>query len=166
MKFQFNYKVAFLIYLFCFLFSNIQYAQETELIGYNNSHPKDKTWQSENTGTNQTVLLQANSIIIDEQVVSGEIVLGAFYTDNSGLECGGFQKYDPAEVYAISLWGNSSEIKSNRNGFKEGEAITWLLQYNGKVYQLTPSYKEGNNFYKSRGMSVIMKLEGKLEFEI
>lgn len=76
-----------------------------------------------NTGSNATYLVQ--SVSFDTENVFFGYLLGAFYTnDNGELSCGGVVSWGGVQT-SISVFGDDSTT-DEKDGFSEGEQITWL----------------------------------------
>ncbi|MDB2442488.1 DUF1566 domain-containing protein [Flavobacteriales bacterium] len=110
--------LSILLLCFCFLNFNTLFSQDIE-------------WPTDiaevNTGANSTYLVQSSNI--DGTPLVFGYVLGAFYTDDAGnLKCGGFANCSSSQ-HQLVVWGDDV-LTPAKEGFAEGESITWLAYNN------------------------------------
>ena len=112
-----------------------------------------------NTGSNATYLIQ--SVSLGEQLTFFGYDLGAFYTNDSGeLECGGFVNWAGVQTN-IAVYGDDSTTPE-KDGFSEGEQITWLAYgtFLGQTYEASVVLGvgptgPGSEIYSSNSINII-----------
>lgn len=95
-------------------------------------------WTTINTGQNHSVMIPANSLFINGNMVSDTLIIGIFYSDNGVLECGGILTYEGTST-ALPVWGDDS-YTTDKDGFSAGESFSWFIFYNDMAYPLSVSY--------------------------
>jgi hypothetical protein len=132
------------------------------LFSFFNTQAQDIYWPEEvleiNTEANSTYLIQ--SVNIDGTSIIDGFVLGAFFTnDSGGLQCGGITNCENGPVQ-IAVWGDDTTTEE-KDGFYEGEEITWLafgsiaeLTYTASVlFSQTLPY--GSNTFSTNGLNIV-----------
>jgi len=119
------------------------------------SEPMD----SINTGTNATYLIQ-NVTFEGNTFIYGKI--GAFYSKNDSLFCGGFTVW-AGEQTNIPVMADDSTTPE-KDGFTEGETIIWLGTSDNGVttYEASVTYMSGDNAgdsYTSNGINIVTSFE-------
>lgn len=113
-----------------------------------------------NTGSNATYMLQSVNFGGENTLFGYN--LGAFYTDDSGnLTCGGFTSWGGVQT-SIAVYGDDSTTPE-KDGFAEGEQITWLAYgtfaeqtYNATVdLGLSPSGTMSTEIFSTNSINLI-----------
>ena len=130
---------------------------------FNNVIAQEVSWPASsseiNTGSNATYLIQ--SVSLGEQLTFFGYNLGAFYTNDSGeLECGGFVNWAGVQTN-IAVYGDDSTTPE-KDGFSEGEQITWLAYgtflgqtYEASVVLVIGPTGPGSEIYSSNSINII-----------
>jgi len=114
--------------------------------------------QEINTGSNSTYFLQSANI--DGASVTSGYILGAFFENDEGdLQCGGFVNCG-SEDMGIAVMGDDTTT-DEKDGFYEGEEITWLAYgsllaqtYTASVlFSTSPPF--GSNSYSTNGINIV-----------
>jgi len=133
------------------------------LISIQQTKAQEVSWPASsseiNTGSNATYLIQ--SVSLGEQLTFFGYNLGAFYTNDSGeLECGGFVNW-AGEQTNIAVYGDDSTTPE-KDGFSEGEQITWLAYgtflehtYDASVVLGVGPTGPGSEIYSSNSINII-----------
>jgi hypothetical protein len=112
----------------------------TLTISHPGSNPSNLStpWNYTNTGLNHSVFISPNSLYINGVPATEAYQIGAFFLDDSQLECGGVVLYDSIST-AIPVWGDDV-FTPNKDGFANGEAFAWHIIYNAVSYPLDVVY--------------------------
>jgi len=130
---------------------------------FNNVIAQEVSWPASsseiNTGSNATYLIQ--SVSLGEQLTFFGYDLGAFYINDSGeLECGGIVTWSGIQTN-IAVYGDDSTTPE-KDGFSEGEQITWLAYgtfleqtYAASVVLGVGPTGPGSDIYSSNSINII-----------
>lgn len=79
--------------------------------------------------------------------------IGAFYDDDGVMECGGAVQWNDTSNVAVVIFGNDTLVAPDKNGFSEGEYITWKFYRtaDGSVEDVKAFDADGDEFYWANG---------------
>ena len=108
-----------------------------------------------NTGVNMTIFLNLDSVSID--LADGDMI-GVFFTNEAGdLVCAGSSAWTGSSI-TIAAWGDDT-FTSLVDGFSAGESIVWKTQTSSGVYDIVPTYDNGDGIFSPNGVLIITSLE-------
>jgi NADH:ubiquinone oxidoreductase subunit E len=108
-----------------------------------------------NTGVNMTIFLNLDSVSID--LADGDMI-GVLFTNEAGdLVCAGSSAWTGSSI-TIAAWGDDT-FTSLVDGFSAGESIVWKTQTSSGVYDIVPTYDNGDGTFSPNGVLVITSLE-------
>ena len=123
-------------------------------------------WSIENdiTGCNTTLGIEMTaSASIDGSPINNGDVIGVFFTDLDGnLACGGLAVWN-GENLAIPVWGDDMTTENIKEGFLEGEEITfqiWNSTTGEIVDNVIVEFLLGDNIFECNGTILLNSIEG------
>ena len=133
------YKLFFLFFLYCNLFSQ-------NLVDFNLI----------NTGSNMTVAILG---INDDLVEDGDTLAVFYDLSNKKVSCGGFVIWNSERV-ALTVWGDDS-TSSEKDGFLNSEDFLPIFHIKNDSIRkaLNAKFLTGNSLYIHNGISVIEVLD-------
>ncbi|MCF8370299.1 MAG: T9SS type A sorting domain-containing protein [Bacteroidales bacterium] len=114
-------------------------------------------WTYFNTGSNQTILLQPNTITVNGLPLDNGDVVGVFYDSAGTPDCCGYTVW-AGVTSAITAWGSEAGLD---NGLQAGETFMWKVwkASDGAVVDMVGNVVPTNT-YVTNGTSVLMSLTG------
>lgn len=114
---------------------------------------------------NYTITSNSHTVSIENVTINGSQIpfgdyIGAFYSDNGNLVCGGYL-YWLGGPGAFMVYGDDP-LTPQKDGFLENEPFFWRTyrQVNEDVVTMTPSISIGLNNFENNGISILSNLEG------
>ena len=85
-------------------------------------------------------------------------MIGVFFTNEAGdLVCAGSSAWTGSSMQ-ISAWGNDATTDV-LDGFSTSDSIVWKTQTSSGVYDIEPTYENGNGIYIPNGLLIVNSLE-------
>ena len=108
-----------------------------------------------NTGVNMTIFLNLDSVSID--LADGDMI-GVFFTNEAGdLVCAGSSAWTGSSI-TVAAWADDT-FTSLVDGFSAGESIVWKTQTPSGVYDIVPTYDDGEGIFIANGLLIVNSLE-------
>ena len=109
-----------------------------------------------NTGSNMTLFINLNTVSDD---LSDGDMIGVFFTNEAGdLICAGSSTWTGFFLMQIAAFGNDATTDV-LDGFSAGDSIVWKTQTSSGIYDIVPTYDNGEGTYETDGLLVINSLE-------
>ncbi len=122
-------------------------------------------WNYNITGLNHVFMFNTTTISIDESPISNGDYIGAFYTHNGNLVCGGYTQY-AGTTFAVIAWADDSTTP-DKDGFATNETVQWKvwtaveeIEVDMVATYSTTLPNQGEFF--ANGMSEVLTLTGNL----
>ncbi|MDA8934368.1 T9SS type A sorting domain-containing protein [Flavobacteriales bacterium] len=108
-----------------------------------------------NTGSNMTLFITPDAVSTD--LAEGDMI-GVFYTNDAGdLVCAGSSAWTGSSI-TVAAWGD--EITTYfKDGFSAGDSLVWKTQTSSGVYDIVPTYDDGDGMFSPNGLLIITSLE-------
>ena len=111
----------------------------------------------ENTGTNNTVLINNPSLNVGGADAAPGDLLGAFFINDDGnFQCAGYSDWSNSN-FTVAAFGTEP---GQDNGFASGEAFTWIIQRSdGEQFYLDPTYDTNDPYITVYQNSSFVKID-------